>query len=402
MAKQSTIVRESQKRAAELMEEVKRQSRPRRWPWQPKTIRDMLDERRADLVEQAMERSAQLAQAASEQRDLALAEARRQARPRRWPWQPPTAYDKLSVRRDRALSLATERASALSEAAQARRDQLMAEARRQARPRRWPWQPPTAYDKLSVQRDRALSLATERAHTLSEAAQAHASDLQGKLSAAVPVIQAQRDHLVAEARRQARPRRWPWQPPTAYDKLSVQRAHALGLASEQASILGERAHTLGEAAQAHASDLQGKLTAAVPVIQDRAAKASHRARKRAQAAADVVQQQLSAAPAHLSSAAESLRESAGSVATSARTAALAPVGAVRDQVSAGQHALSEGVHAGRRRVRRGLRVGRLLIWATLVGGILALLFAPRSGDETRRNIAGLWQNISRSLAPSAA
>lgn len=350
MAKNSQWAAPISQRAVALAEEIRRQSQPRRWPWQEKTVRDLLNERRADLAEVALSRSAQLAAAATEQRDSLLAEARRQSQPRRWPWQQQTAYDKFAVQRERLASAALDRATALTDAATIRRDQLLAEARRQSQPRSWPWQEKTLRDKLEDQR-RTLAA-------------------------------------------QTKPSRWPWQEETLRDRFDQRR--------------GE----LRDQFDQRRGELRGTIADTLPTIQESAAAAAERVRLGALSTADLVQNQLSQAPQRWSDATDVLRENADLAAqrvreraelaaTTAKSAALAPVEAVRSGVETSQQALSDTVEAGKRSAKRGVRVGRVFLWALLIGGIIGVLLAPRAGEETRRNLMALWNKIMETVAPSS-
>jgi len=185
---------------AALLAAVQRQSRRRRWPWQPKTIRDLLDERSADLVALAAEWSAELADAVAKRTDALRTTAQHQIRPRRWPWQPKTLRDRVS---DRSVELATraaQRSAELALLASQRRDALLKEVRRQSQPRRWPWQPKTIRDQLSERGKRVmaeqLSTATDRltsmtnqpAQTVTHVASAIGEQMQQLLTAAPSVI----------------------------------------------------------------------------------------------------------------------------------------------------------------------------------------------------------------------
>ena len=349
MAKNTELTLPGAQRAAELMAEVKRQSQPRRFFWQEKTVRDLLNERRADLVDQAMERSTRLAATAAAQRDSVLAEVKRQSQPRRFFWQDPTAHDKVMAQRERIATSAIERANALADAAAERRDALLAEAQRQTQPSRWPWQQPTLRDKA----------------------------------------EAQRAALVA----QTQPSRWPWQQPTLRDKLEDRR-----------------------------NELQGTIADVLPTLQDKAAETSKQIQRGARSTATAVQQQVSAAPQRFSQVADdiagssqelasriadranetasSVRAAAEDTASSVRAAAMVPVDAVRGGVEAGQQAVANTVEASKRGVRRTVRLGRVFLWALLIGGIIGLLLAPRTGEETRRSLQKLWNSITELLPNS--
>jgi hypothetical protein len=185
---------------AALLAAVQQQSRRRRWPWQAKTIRDLLDERSADLAEVAAERSAALAEAVAMRADDLRASAERQIRPRRWPWQPKTIRDQLSDQSVALASRAAERSAELALLARQRRDALLREVRRQSRPRRWPWQPKTIRDQIgergkrvmaeqvSPVTDRLISIPNQTAQTVSQTASAIGERMQQLRSAAPSAI----------------------------------------------------------------------------------------------------------------------------------------------------------------------------------------------------------------------
>ncbi len=153
-----------------LLNIVQHQSRPRRWPWQQKTIRDLLDERTEEFAELAAVQSAELARAMAQRRDELLDIVRKQTQPRRWPWQQKTAYDRARERSAQLASVAAERSAQLAALAAARRDALVSEARRQSKPRRWPWQQKTAYDRAREQRESLTQTAADRYSTASDRA----------------------------------------------------------------------------------------------------------------------------------------------------------------------------------------------------------------------------------------
>src|SRR2546421_515965 len=101
-----------------LLAAAREQSRPRRWPWQPKTVRDRVGERSAELAELAAERSAELAALAAARRDVLLQEARRQSQPRHWPWQPKTVRDRLGERGAAFKSVAADQLTSAAGQAQ--------------------------------------------------------------------------------------------------------------------------------------------------------------------------------------------------------------------------------------------------------------------------------------------
>ena len=111
-----------------VLAEARRQRRPRRWPWQPKTVRDYVDAYRADLAALVGQQGATL-----------LTAVQQQARRRRWPWQPKTIRDLLDERSADLAAVAAEWSAELAAAVAARTDTLRANAEHQFRPRRWPW-----------------------------------------------------------------------------------------------------------------------------------------------------------------------------------------------------------------------------------------------------------------------
>jgi gas vesicle protein len=131
---------------AALLQVVQQQSRPRRWPWQKKTIRDLIDARSAEVVVAAAEWSADLAAEVAKRKDALVATAKQQSRPRRWPWQKKTIRDRVSERSAELATMAAERGAQLAALAAKQRNALLQEARRQSRPRRWPWQQKTVRD----------------------------------------------------------------------------------------------------------------------------------------------------------------------------------------------------------------------------------------------------------------
>ncbi|HEU5088480.1 MAG TPA: hypothetical protein VFT99_13585, partial [Roseiflexaceae bacterium] len=114
-------------------------------------MRDLINERRADLLELAAERSAELADLVAQRRDDMADELRKQAQPRRFPWQQKTARDYVDARMSELTERAAERAAELAALAATRRDNVIGVLERQARPRRFPWQPKTARDRVDAQ-----------------------------------------------------------------------------------------------------------------------------------------------------------------------------------------------------------------------------------------------------------
>jgi gas vesicle protein len=259
-----------------LLRYVREQARPRRWPWQPKTLRDHIDGRSAELAALAAERSAELADLVAyrsaelaaplnERAQKLLKEAQRQSRPRRWLWQKKTVRDKLNKQSAKLAAQASKRSNELAAQALARRDQLLKEAQRQAKPRRWPWQKKTARDKIN-----------ERVALLKSTASDQASLVAGLTNETLDSAKQRGLNVYNELQHQAQPRRWPWQEKTARDKLNEQVAHLQAGASDWQATAKEQfeaakeagSHVLSEAQQqaqdraaelqSKASDLQGK------------------------------------------------------------------------------------------------------------------------------------------------
>ena len=172
-----------------VLAEVRRQSQPRRWPWQPKTARDYVDVYRAELAALVTQQGAAL-----------LAAVQQQSRPRRWPWQPKTIRDLLDERSAELAGVAAERSAALAEAVAARAEELRARAERQIQPRRWPWQSKTIRDQLSERgkrvmaeqvstaADRLMSMPNQTAQTVAQTASAIGERMQQLRSAAPGAI----------------------------------------------------------------------------------------------------------------------------------------------------------------------------------------------------------------------
>jgi gas vesicle protein len=323
----------------EALAAARRQARPRRRPWQPKTMRDYVDAYRVELAALARQQGATLLEA-----------VQRQSQPRRWPWQPKTIRDLIDERSAELTVLAAERSAELAAAVAARKDALVTATQQQVRPRRWPWQPKTLRDRVS---ERSVQLATVAAERSEELA---------------ALARARRDALLKQARRQGSSRRWPWQPKTARDRLKEQ------------SERSKRA-------------LVGQVNSAAERLKELAEQSSQTVRQTASATSGQVQQLASAVPRTLesatSAAAGSLHDAAQRVSTTADAAAAAaqrPVSAV-----------SDSVQAGRRTVRRGVRLFRTALWATLIGVVIGLLFATTSGEELRRQLRRISDQLIRGV-----
>jgi gas vesicle protein len=408
---------------------VRRQSRPRRWPWQPKTIRDLVNDRSADLLELAAERSAELADLLAERRDDMAAALRRQAQPRRWPWQPKTARDRVDRRVSELTERAAERSAELAALAATRRDNVIHALERQSRPRRWPWQPKTARDyvdarvavvadQASAQRDllamqaarrrdalvaefehqsrprrwpwqgkTVRDRAEERIAALVDQAATRRDDLRSQADEVLAQADERRRQLQAELEHQARPRRWPWQSKTARDR-----------AEERLSELGSRAASTRDELSRLAVDQRDQLGEYVRSARSEGADATGR-----------LQEALKAAPAVLGAAAtgavESVRTTADSTAAAVRGSA-SDIGkrigetteSASQSVKAVAHApvdvLNRKVESGRRTVRWTVRLAKFSFWALLAGAAVGVLYSPRSGREVRQEIRF---NINRIL-----
>lgn len=269
-----------------LLRYVREQARPRRWPWQPKTLRDHIDgrstelaalaaERSAELAELVAHRSAELASPLNERAQKLLKEAQRQARPRRWLWQKKTVRDKLNKQSAKLAAQASKRSNELAAQALARRDQLLKQAQRQAQPRRWPWQQKTARDKLN-----------ERVTHLKSTASDQASLVAGLTNETLGSAKQRGLDVYHELQHQAQPRRWPWQEKTARDKLSDQVAHLQANASDWQATAKEQleaakqagSHVLSEAQQ-QAQDRAAELQSKASDLQGKAKKAGSKALK---------------------------------------------------------------------------------------------------------------------------
>jgi gas vesicle protein len=343
---------------------ARQQSRPRRWPWQPRTVRDYLDAYRAELAALATLQGAALLQA-----------VQRQSRPRRWPWQKKTIRDLIDARSAEVVAAAAEWSADLAAEVAKRKDMLVAAAQ-QSQPRRWPWQKKTIRDRVS---ERSVELATIAAE-------------RGAQLAALAAER--RDALVAAARRQSQPRRWPWQTKTARDHLDEQGTRA--------------ARRVGRTRE----QVQQQAAAAVPVVQQAVSTASERLSSLAEQSREAVQQMASATnsraqelitavPDALSAAraaADTLSETAQHASSTLSTTAASAASAVQRPVTA----LSSTVQAGQRTVRWGVRLLRAALWAALIGFALGLVFAPTSGAELRRRLRAIVDQVVRMLQSQSA
>ena len=79
-----------------VMAAARQQSRPRRWPWQKRTVRDYADAYRSELATLARLQGAALLQLVQQQ-----------TRPRRWPWQKKTIRDLIDERSAEVVAAAS-------------------------------------------------------------------------------------------------------------------------------------------------------------------------------------------------------------------------------------------------------------------------------------------------------
>lgn len=311
----------------------------RRWPWQPKTIRDYADEYYAYLADLANTSSAELLNA-----------VQRQSHHRRWPWEQKTLRDLMDDKSTDFVALAAEWSSALAKIVAARNEALMT-AQQQLHHRRWPWQAKTLRDRAS---DTGAQLAA-RAAEQSERLAAHAI--------------AQRDAALKKARHQMRPRRMPWQAKTLRDRVDERL-------SEQEAMLATQLQAVTE-------QLRGLIDQSHETYQKRA-KTAH---DRVQSLQDTVPQVISTATA---AAGDSLKGMANGVS--------AVVGSTADHATATLHrpidAVNRNVAAGKRRMNRGVRLVRTAFWALLVGLGLGFVVGRTPNEQLRRYFHALTSRVS--------
>lgn len=173
----------AQLRGSALIKAVRQQSQPRRFPWQPRTLRDLMDDQSAEIVAIAEERSKALADALSHERDR-LEHLAKQSHPRRWPWQSKTVRDYADEQGARIAALAAEQGKALAELATQRRAAGKAALHRELHPRRFPWQPKTLRDRFDAGSDTARSV-TDTARNAAETAKAQAQAVAEQANAYV-------------------------------------------------------------------------------------------------------------------------------------------------------------------------------------------------------------------------
>jgi gas vesicle protein len=304
-----------------LAHAVRQQSRPRRWPWQPKTLYDLAHERSAEVAGLAAERAAALAAAAAQERDRIAGLVREQSRPRRRPWQPKTARDLVDERSARIAANAAALSAQLAELTARRRDSLLDQVRKQSRPRRWPWQPKTARDRLN-----------ERGAALRAAAGEVTGQVAGTLGTARETLGAARETL---------------------------RSTAVGVPHTIGATAGAAAHTLHEAADVARQRVSETRDTAAHTLHEAAEAARHR-----------------------------VSDTTGAVS-----------GAISSRVDATTGAINESIAAGQRRVRRGVRLARWSFWSFVAGVATGVLVAPRSGEETRRELQAAAQHVGDALFP---
>lgn len=178
----------AQLRGSALLKAIRQQSQPRRFPWQPKTLRDLIDDQSAELVAMAEERSKALADALSHEHDR-LERLAKQSRPRRFPWQAKTIHDHASEQAARIAAMAAEQGKALAELAAQRRAAGTAVLQRELHARRFPWQPKTLRDRYDTGQEtarntahtikKATGTALAQAQTVAEQANAYVKELSG-------------------------------------------------------------------------------------------------------------------------------------------------------------------------------------------------------------------------------
>ena len=365
---------------ADLLSQARRQGQPRRWPWQPKTIRDSVDAYRTELTALVSLQGAALLDA-----------VQRQSRPRRWPWQAKTIRDLLEERSVELTSLAADWSTEQAEAIAKRAAALRATVQHEIQPRRWPWQAKTLRDRVSEQNAELASRAAERSATLALLARQR------------------RDALIDELRRQSQPRRWPWQPKTIRDQIGERGEQVMAKrVAPAAERLTHAAHTSAQAISQTASDMGERLnqlaTATPSAIDAAAAAATGALKETGESVRAAVNTKAQAAAATATDAlketGQSVRSAVSTKAQSAAAAVQRPITAVGDAVNASAQsaaaavqrpitAVGDTVEAGRRRVRRGVRLVRVALWALSIGVAIGLLSAKTSGAELRRQLGAL-------------
>lgn len=421
-----------------LVREVRRQSKPRRWPWQPKTLRDLVNERQAHMSDVTAERSAELAALLADRRDRVKETLRHQSKPRRYPWQQKTARDHLDDRLGKMTELAAERSAELAALAATRRDNIFGRIEAETHHRRYPWQKKTARDRFDERVDSLTNRAASRRDELAEQ------------------VQSARDELLSQFEHEARGRRLPWQHKTARDKVEDQasllageaasrkdeltgrfesaRADLLGRleqenngrrfpwqrktmrdkAEEQLSSLADDATTrrdeLAEQVESARADLLGRLEQ-----ENSGRRFPWQRRTMRETAEDRLSEMngsfsdansnmqgvLKTAPAALGAAAlsavEAVKGSADSTGSSLREGAdvlSKRMSDTREQAAANVRAVAKApakainrkVESGKRTVRWSARVVKATFWALLIGAAIGVLYSPRSGREIRAEI----------------
>lgn len=382
-----------------LVREVRHQSQPRRWPWQPKTLRDMVNERQSHLSDLVAERSAEMAGLLADRRDHVKKTVRHQSHPRRFPWQQKTARDYLDARIEKMTELAAERSAELAALAATRRDNILGRIEAESHPRRFPWQQKTTRDRLD---ERVGSLASQAAnrrdHLVEEAA-------------------ARRDELLSQFEHEARGRRFPWQQKTARDRLDEH----LGDVSSQ--VAGRR-DELAAQVEAARADLLGQLEAESShrrfpwqkkTVRDKAEERLSDLETAFTENRGSVQEALKSAPAALGVAAlgaiEAVKGSAGNTSSNLRDSAdelSKRVSETRDHAAANVRsvakapvkAINRKVESGKRTVRWSARVVKVAFWALLIGAAIGVLYSPRSGRELRAEIRTVVMDILNKILPA--
>jgi len=341
-----------------MLREVRRQSRPRRWPWQPKTLRNLADEQSKELVELAAERSALLAAAVAKERERLTQLVQHQLRPRRWPWQPKTLRDRAEEQRLRFVELAAQQSTALATLAAARRDKLLGKIKQQSRPRRWPWQPKTLRDRAEAARG-----------TLREASDGALEQIAG----------------VASASGQ-------WSQEAVAGVPAALRATA-AVASD---TVKETAHTIGKQVSKTASSVPDALWATAAAASDTVKETAHTMGKQVSKTTSVVPDALRATAA---AASDTVKETAHAIGKQVGDATEATGAALHTAAQVPGDMIHSRVQAGKRKVRRGVRLVKTSFWSFIMGMIAGVLVAPRSGEETRKAIQTTATHIHDILLP---
>jgi gas vesicle protein len=216
-----------------------------------------------------------------------------------------------------------------------------------------------------------------------------------------------RDSLLDQVRKQSQPRRWPWQEKTARDRLSERgaslRAAATGVAGQVVGTVGAARETVRERVSAAPQTLGTTAGAAAETLQGAAEAVRHRVSDTREAAAETLQGAAEAVRHRVSDTREAAAQTLHGAAETARQRVSETGGAVSDAISgrvdATTGAINETLAAGQRRVRRGVRLARWSFWSFVGGVVTGVLVAPRSGEETRRELTAAAQHLSDSIFP---